>query len=99
MDSFEQNIQLEEDNVMPGCNGINHQGEHRTQVGIVQWRNRHSGGHHFSRGKNPNEGHLLMVVVVDLKYYRGPVWDEDNPTHVPIVPIQRQCKPMCCTRK
>jgi hypothetical protein len=39
------------------------------------------------------------VVVVDLKHYRGPVWDEDNPTHVPIVPIQRQYKPMCCARK
>jgi hypothetical protein len=53
----------------------------------------------FGQGKNPNEGHLLTVVVVDLKHYSGPVWDEDNPTHVPIVPIQRRCKPMCCTRK
>jgi hypothetical protein len=25
----------------------NHKVEHRTQVGIVQWRHRHSGGHHF----------------------------------------------------
>jgi hypothetical protein len=39
------------------------------------------------------------MVVVDLKHYRGPIWDKDNPTHVPIVPIQRRYEPMCCTRK
>jgi hypothetical protein len=53
----------------------------------------------FLEGKNTNEGHLPTVVVVDLKHYRGPVWDEENSTHVPIVPIQRRCEPMCCTRK
>jgi hypothetical protein len=37
----------------------------------------------------PNEGHLPTVVVVDLKHYRGPVWDGENPTHVLSVPIQR----------
>jgi hypothetical protein len=52
----------------------------------------------FRQGEHPNEGHLPTVVVVDLKHYRGPVWDNDNPTHVPIVPIQRRCEPMCCTR-
>jgi hypothetical protein len=84
---------------MPVCNGRNHKGEHRTQVGIVQWRHRHGDGHHFSTGRNPNEGHLPTVVVVDLKHYRGPVWDEDNPTHVPILPMQRRCEPRCCTIK
>jgi hypothetical protein len=53
----------------------------------------------FRQVENPNEGHLPTVVVVDLKHYRGPIWDKDNPTHVPIVPIQRRCEPMCCTRK
>jgi hypothetical protein len=53
----------------------------------------------FRQGEYPNEGHLPTVVVVDLKHYRGPIWDKDNPTHVPIVPIQRRYKPMCCTRK
>jgi hypothetical protein len=53
----------------------------------------------FRQGENPNEGHLPTVVVVDLKHYRGPIWDKDNPTHVPIVPIQRRCEPMCFTRK
>jgi hypothetical protein len=45
------------------------------------------------------EGHLPAVVVVDLKHYRGPVWDEEIPTHVPIVPIQRRYELMCCTQK
>jgi hypothetical protein len=53
----------------------------------------------FREGENPNEGHLPTVVVMDLKHYRGAIWDKDNPTHVPIVPIQRRCEPMCCTRK
>jgi hypothetical protein len=39
------------------------------------------------------------VAVVDLKNYRGPILDKDNPTHVPIVPIQWRYEPMCCTRK
>jgi hypothetical protein len=53
----------------------------------------------FRQGENPNEGHLSTVVVVDLKHYRGPIWGKNSPTYVPIVPIQRRCKPMCCTRK
>jgi hypothetical protein len=53
----------------------------------------------FRQGENPNDGHLPTVVVVDLKHYRGPIWDKDNPTNVPIVTIQRRCEPMCCTRK
>jgi hypothetical protein len=39
------------------------------------------------------------MVVLNLKHYRGPVWDEDNPTPVRSVPIQWQCGPVCCTRK
>jgi hypothetical protein len=53
----------------------------------------------FREGEHPNEGHLLTVVIVDLKHNRGPIWDNDNPTHVPIVPIQRRCEPMCCKIK
>jgi hypothetical protein len=53
----------------------------------------------FKEGGNPNEGHLPTVVVVDITHYRGPIWDDDNPTHVPIVPIQMRCEPMWCTRK
>jgi hypothetical protein len=53
----------------------------------------------FGQGENPNEGYLPTVVFVDLKHYRGPALDEDNPTRLPIVPIQQRCEPMCCTRK
>jgi hypothetical protein len=53
----------------------------------------------FRQGENPNDGHLPTVVVFDLKHYRRPIWDKYNPTHVPNVPIQRRCEPMCCTRK
>jgi hypothetical protein len=42
----------------------------------------------FKEGENPNEGHLPIVVAVDMKHYKGSIWDEENPTHVPIVPIQ-----------
>jgi hypothetical protein len=80
-------------------NARNHKGEYRTHVEIVQWRNRHSDGRHFRQGENPNEGNLPLVVVVFLKHYRGPVWDEDNPMNVPIIHIQRRCKPICCKRK
>jgi hypothetical protein len=34
----------------------------------------------FRQGENPNEGHLPTAVVVDLKRYRGPIWDKDNCT-------------------
>jgi hypothetical protein len=42
----------------------------------------------FKQGENPNKGHLPTVVVFDLKHYRRPIWDQDNPKHVPVVPIQ-----------
>jgi hypothetical protein len=32
---------------------------------------------------------IPTLVVVDLKHYRGPVWDEETPKHVPLVHIQR----------
>jgi hypothetical protein len=53
----------------------------------------------YKKGENPNNGDLPHVVVVDFKHYRGPIWDEDNPTHVPIVPVKRRCDPMCCSRQ
>jgi hypothetical protein len=36
--------------------------------------------------------------VVYFKHYRGPIWEKNNPTHVPIAPIQRRCGRCCCTR-
>jgi hypothetical protein len=53
----------------------------------------------FQEGENTTEGSLPTVVVVDLKHYRGAIWDDENTTHVPVAPIQRQCEPMYCTRK
>jgi hypothetical protein len=53
----------------------------------------------YHQGENPNNGHLPKVVVVDFKHYRGPIWDKNNPTHVPIAPIQRRCERCCCTRR
>jgi hypothetical protein len=68
-------------------------------LGIFQWAIGTVVDIIFRQGENPNEGHLPAVVVVDLKHYRGPILGKDNPTHVPIVPIQRRCEPKCCTRK
>jgi hypothetical protein len=53
----------------------------------------------YHQGENPNNGHLPKVLVVDFKHYRGPIWDKNNPTHVPIAPIQRRCERCCCTRR
>jgi hypothetical protein len=47
----------------------------------------------FQEGENQNEGDQPRAAVVDLKHYRGPVWDEDNPTHVPSVPIKGDVNP------
>jgi hypothetical protein len=46
----------------------------------------------YHQGENPNSGNLPKVEVVDFKHYRGPIWDKNNPTHVPIAPIQRICE-------
>jgi hypothetical protein len=47
----------------------------------------------YHQGENPNNGHYLpKVVLVDFKHHRGPIWDKNTPTHVPIAPIQRRCE-------
>jgi hypothetical protein len=38
-----------------------------------------------------------LVVVVDLKHYRGPIWEKQHPTHVPIFQVHKRCGPNCCT--
>ena len=53
----------------------------------------------FEANKNPNNGDLPTHVVVDFPLYRGPIWDQDHPTHVPIPMIKRICKLGCCTRE
>ena len=52
----------------------------------------------FKPGDNPNHGHLCKYVVVDFPLYRGPSWDKNNPTHVPIPVCEQKCKWHCCTR-
>jgi hypothetical protein len=53
----------------------------------------------YHQGENPNSGNLPKVVVVDFKHYRGPICDKNNPTHVPIAPIQQRCERCFCTRR
>ena len=52
----------------------------------------------FAKGKNPNSGDLPDYVVVDFPLYKGPPWDTDNPTHVPIPVSMYRCDKKCCTR-
>ena len=52
----------------------------------------------FVEGDYPNAGDLPEVVVVDFLQYKGPPWDPDYPTHVPIIPITRKCEYKCCER-
>jgi hypothetical protein len=51
----------------------------------------------FREGENLNDGDLLLVVVVEFKHYRGPIWDKKHPTHVSLVPIKKRCEPSYCT--
>jgi hypothetical protein len=51
------------------------------------------------RRGNPNNGYLPLVVVVDFKHYRGPIWGKQHPTQVPIIPIQKRCEQSWCTQK
>ena len=53
----------------------------------------------FHTNESPNEGFLPKVVIVDFPQYCGPAWDPNYPTHVPILPLERNCKYNCCKRK
>jgi hypothetical protein len=53
----------------------------------------------FQEGENPNDGDLSLVVVVDFKHYRGPIWDKQHPTHVPIVLIKKGVNQVVVLRK
>lgn len=52
----------------------------------------------FESGENPNNGHLPKAVIVAFPQYQGPIWDKDNPTHVPIPVSMYRCDKGCCTR-
>jgi hypothetical protein len=52
---------------------------------------------HFHEGESPNTKDLPSFVLVNFPMYSGPPFDSCNPKHVPLVPIQFQCKNKCCT--
>ena len=50
-------------------------------------------------GKSPNSGDFTCYVLVNFLMYRGPVFDPDNKTFVPIVTHVARCKYNCgCTQ-
>ena len=53
----------------------------------------------FKEDCNPNEGALPEYVIVDFPNYRGPPWDLENKSHVPIPMSSVPCKYKCCTRR
>ena len=66
-------------------------GLHNGSIGKVQHI-------HFNPGQNPNNGDLPLYVVVSFATYRGPIWDVNNPTFVPIPILQNLCSKKCCTK-
>ena len=53
----------------------------------------------LSQGSNPNNGDMPDYVVVDFPSYTGPIWDQGNPTCVPIPKATLQCSKKCCERQ
>ena len=53
----------------------------------------------FTDGESPNSGDFPSYVLVDFPIYKGPVFDTNNPTYVPIATHVARCKYNCgCTR-
>ena len=52
----------------------------------------------FKKGTSPNEGHLPIYVIVNFLHYRGPPWDKNNPTSIPIPTVESRCRWKCCKR-
>ena len=53
----------------------------------------------FKEGTNPNNGDMPLYIVVDFPLYKGPIWDIDNPTAVPIPFSTYRCRYQCCERQ
>lgn len=53
----------------------------------------------FDDDKSPLKGDLPSYIVVDMDEYVGPVWDKNNPSHVPIPIALKDCKKGCCLLK
>ena len=50
----------------------------------------------FALGESPLQGNLPLYVIVKFDEYVGPIWDELNPSHVPIPPMVNLCDKFCC---
>lgn len=53
----------------------------------------------YDKNKSPIKGDLPAYIIVNMDEYVGPIWDPDNPTHVPIPVGLRDCKKGCCSLK
>ena len=56
----------------------------------------------FKEDESPNEGNLPQYIIVDFLQYKGPIFDINNPTYVPITSKENTfCKKdgCLCTRK
>ena len=47
---------------------------------------------------NPNHGDFCDYIVVEIQGYKGPIWDTNNPKHVPIPVLTERCKYKCCIK-
>ncbi len=50
----------------------------------------------YSKDKHPLRGDLPEYIVVSMDTYSGPIWDENNPTYVPIPTHHTTCDYNCC---
>lgn len=53
---------------------------------------------YYKKDANPNNGDIPDYVIVDFPAYTGPVWDQENPTQIPVPTHTYSCNKKCCTR-
>ena len=53
----------------------------------------------YNKNESPLDYKFPQYIIVDFPTYCGPVWIKENPTWVPVPPIQISCKKHCCTYK
>ena len=52
----------------------------------------------FRENESPNKGNLPRYIIVDFPQYKGPIFDKNNPTYVPITPREEKfCKKYQCS--
>lgn len=50
----------------------------------------------YKTRESPLLGDFPAYVIVDMDFYKGPIWDSQNPTRVPIPIAERFCRKGCC---